>query len=103
MSTTWPALILAASRKDRVIGRRRILAVSIKTRKGFSQSGAPEGRSEAAKYDGEFLIDEMISANHIGSPSLSVKRRCLVELNTYGSSPIRFIEINMMNSAVRKW
>ena len=39
-----PALMLAASRNDRVRGRTRILDVSIRTRNGFSQSGAPSGR-----------------------------------------------------------
>ena len=43
-----PALMLAASRNDRVIGRTRILVVSIRTRNGFSHEGAPPGRSEAA-------------------------------------------------------
>jgi len=39
-----PALMLAASRNDSVIGRTMILVVSIITRNGFSQSGAPSGR-----------------------------------------------------------
>ena len=46
-STIWPALILAASRKERVIGRTVTLIVSMMTRKGLSQSGAPPGRSLA--------------------------------------------------------
>lgn len=82
MSTTCPALMLAASRKDRVMGRSKILTVSISTRNGFSQSGAPEGRREAAKYDGELRMEERIKASHIGSPRLSVNRRWLVDLNT---------------------
>ena len=45
--TIWPALILAASRKERVNGRTVILMVSIITRNGFSQSGAPLGKSLA--------------------------------------------------------
>jgi len=39
-----PALILAARRNDKVIGRTVTLVVSIRTRKGLSQSGAPSGR-----------------------------------------------------------
>jgi len=36
--------MLAASRNDSVAGRTIILVVSISTRNGFSQSGAPSGR-----------------------------------------------------------
>jgi hypothetical protein len=42
--TICPAVILAANRNDRVIGRTMILVLSIKTRNGFNQSGAPSGR-----------------------------------------------------------
>lgn len=43
VKTIWPALILAANRKDNVIGRNKILSVSINTKNGFNQSGAPPG------------------------------------------------------------
>ena len=42
--TTCPAVILADSRKERVNGRTIILVDSIRTKKGFNQSGAPPGR-----------------------------------------------------------
>lgn len=74
--------MLAARRNERVIGRRRILTVSINTKKGFNQSGAPDGRRPAAKEAGELIIDDRMRAIHIGSPNLRVKRRCLVDLNT---------------------
>ena len=45
--TMWPALIFAAKRKDNVIGRTKILSVSIKIKAGDSQLGAPEGKREA--------------------------------------------------------
>ena len=38
-STICPALIFAASRKERVIGRIIILRDSTRTRKGFNQPG----------------------------------------------------------------
>lgn len=41
--TTWPAVIFAANRKDNVSGRTKVLSVSIITRNGFNQSGAPPG------------------------------------------------------------
>jgi hypothetical protein len=40
----WPALMFAASRKDSVSGRTKTLVVSIRTKNGFNQSGAPSGR-----------------------------------------------------------
>lgn len=104
MSTTCPALILAARRKDKVIGRSKILTVSISTRNGLSQSGAPEGSREAAKYEGELRIEERIKASHMGSPRLNVNKRWLVDLNTYGRSPIKFVIINIMKrGAKRAW
>jgi len=42
-----PALMFAARRKERVIGRTVILVVSINTKNGFNQSGAPSGRKWA--------------------------------------------------------
>ena len=50
--TTWPAVILAASRNERVIGRTAVLRISMSTRKGLSQSGAPPGRKWATKCFG---------------------------------------------------
>ena len=87
--------MLAARRKERVIGRSKILTVSISTKKGFNQSGAPEGRRPAAKEDGAFTIEERIRANHIGSPNLRVNNKCLVDLKTYGRRPRKFMRINI--------
>lgn len=42
--------MFAASRKDRVIERTVTLVVSINTRKGLSQSGAPSGRRWAIDF-----------------------------------------------------
>lgn len=76
-STMCPALMLAASRNDRVIGRTVTLVDSIRTRNGFSQSGAPSGR----KWAIDFLIDlkklDIIIANQKGNPKISVKIKCL--------------------------
>lgn len=82
VNTTCPALMFAARRKDRVIGRRIALTVSIRTKKGFNQSGAPEGRRLARKEVGEFETEDKIRANHIGIPSLRVNNRWLEYLNT---------------------
>jgi hypothetical protein len=69
--------MLAASRKDKVIGRTEILVVSIKTRNGFNQKGAPPGRIPAAKLEGEFTTEERIKANQRGRAKVRVKNRCL--------------------------
>ena len=74
--TIWPALILAASRKDRVIGRTIILIDSIITRAGFNHEGAPLGSRLAINVVGDSIKDEKIRLNHIGRPNESVRRRC---------------------------
>jgi len=50
--TMWPALMFAASRKERVIGRTENLDVSTMTKNGFNQGGAPPGRSMAINFIG---------------------------------------------------
>jgi hypothetical protein len=93
----WPALIFAASRKDRVIGRTKILVVSIRTKNGLSQSGAPSGRKWATEALGDLEKDDRIILNHRGRPNLRVKIRCLVVLNMYGIRPNRFIRMITRN------
>lgn len=75
VSTMCPAVIFAANRKDRVMGRTRILVVSIITRNGFNHSGAPSGRKCAVDFFGEYLNEEINILNHMGSPIDSVNRR----------------------------
>lgn len=81
LRTMWPALMLAAKRNDKVIGRTKILVVSISTRNGFNQSGAPSGRKWATEALGDLEKDERIILNHNGKPNLRVKIKCLVVLN----------------------
>ena len=78
----WPALILAASRKERVIKRTEILIVSVNTRNGFNQSGAPLGKKWATNDFGAWVIALRINLSHRGSPKDKVSRRCLVDLKT---------------------
>lgn len=98
--TIWPALIFAASRKDRVIGRTKILRVSTMTKKGFNQSGAPPGRIPAAKLEGELYKEDKIRLNQIGIAKDMVKNKCLVVLKTYGKRPVKLIERVKINSAL---
>lgn len=69
----WPALMLAASRKDRVTGRKMILVVSISTKKGFNHEGAPPGSNEAAAVEGEYDLPDRIRDSHKGTPNENVK------------------------------
>ena len=78
----WPALMFAASRNERVMGRRRILIVSTRARNGFNQSGAPPGRIPAINLVIDQFIDEMMSLNHRGIARDMVKNKCLVVLKT---------------------
>ena len=73
--TICPALMLAASRKDKVIGRTIVLRVSTRTRKGFSQSGAPAGNRPAAKDVGAWRILDIIRPSHRGRPKDRVNTR----------------------------
>lgn len=76
-----PALMLAASRKDRVIGRTAMLVVSIRARKGFNQAGAPPGKRDAINDVGVFEMALRISLSHIGRARIRVRKRCLEALN----------------------
>lgn len=87
----WPALMFAARRNDRVIGRTIIDDDSISTKNGLSQSGAPSGSKWAIVFLGDFDALDKINISHMGSPILSVNSKWLVILNVYGNSPIIFI------------
>lgn len=76
-----PAVMFAASRNERVRGRTIILVVSINTKKGFSQSGAPSGRKCAIAFFGLKRKLEVINLSHRGNPKDSVMIRCLDSLN----------------------
>lgn len=78
--TIWPAVILAASRNDKVNGRTITLTDSIMTRNGFNQSGAPSGRKWAID---SFLLNmklEIIRLSHKGKPNEKVIIKCLLKL-----------------------
>lgn len=97
-----PALMLAASRKDRVIGRTRVLTVSIKIRNGLSQAGAPPGRRDARVVEGLKHLLEIINLSQRGSPKDSVKIKWEEELKTYGITPIKLIVVIKMYRATRR-
>jgi len=78
----WPALMLAISRTERVIGRTAILTVSIRTRKGFRRAGAPIGSKPATTEEGLKKTPETSKDNHRGKPKERETARCLVGLKT---------------------
>jgi hypothetical protein len=92
--------MLAARRKDRVIGRTVTLVVSIRTRNGFNQSGAPSGRKCAIDFLIDFMNLDIIIDSHKGSPNTNVKIRCLEVLKKYGINPIKLIVMIEKNSVV---
>jgi len=73
LRTMCPALMFAANRNDNVIGRTIILVVSIRTRKGFNQSGALSGRKCAIEALGFLENLDMIIESQSGRPNLNVK------------------------------
>lgn len=72
---TWPAVIFAANRKAKVIGRTENLIVSTKTKNGFSHAGAPLGRREATNLIGREEMEERIRLNQRVRPNDSVNIR----------------------------
>lgn len=101
INTMCPALMFAASRKGRVIGRTRILTDSIRMIGGDNQSGVFLGRRWATTDLGSLKIADRINIIHSGRARESVNARCLVVLNRYGVNPIRFDAIIVMNRGGR--
>jgi hypothetical protein len=101
LNTMWPALIFAARRNDKVIGRTEILVVSISTRNGFNQSGAPSGRKWAINILGNLDNLDKIMDIHRGNPNTSVKIKWLEVLKAYGIRPTRLIIIRVVNSDLK--
>ena len=73
MSTTCPAVMLAANRKERVIGRIRHLRVSIRTNAGARAFGALLGTKWAKNILKLKVTPDRISPSHRGSPSVIEK------------------------------
>lgn len=94
--------MLATNRTDKVTGRTIILIVSINTKKGFNQSGAPPGNNPAIKVEGELKKLDIIKDNHKGSPNIKLNTICLEYANLYGNNPIKLIIINITNNLTTK-
>jgi hypothetical protein len=85
--------MLAARRNDSVNGRTIILVVSMRTKNGFNQSGAPSGKKWAIDDIGALENVDIIILSHSGRPNLIVKIKCLESLNMYGIRPKRLIKM----------
>lgn len=79
--TIWPAVMLAASRNERVSGRERVLVVSTITKNGVNHDGAALGARLARVWIRLYVRADRISESHSGNPSLAVKIIWLVRLN----------------------
>jgi len=75
LKTICPALIFAARRNDRVIGRTIILTVSIITNGGHNHEGVLAGRRWAIVDLGAFIMAEITSIIHKGTPRDNVNKR----------------------------
>ena len=77
-----PALMLAMSRTERVIGRTKILTVSISTKKGLRGAGAPIGSNPAITEGGLKKTPDTRRESQRGKPKESDTAKCLVGLKT---------------------
>lgn len=103
VSTMWPAVIFAAKRNDNVIGRTRILVVSIITKNGLSHVGAPSGRKCAVDFFVEYLNEDISILNHIGRPIDMVSNKWLEDEIEYGTIPIKLtitIIVNTLHTVI---
>jgi len=78
----WPAIILAANRTAKVMGRIIDLTVSIITITGIKGAGVPRGTKWAIILLNCRTIDQTIDPNQIGNERANVKTKCLEEVNT---------------------
>lgn len=87
VSNKWPAIILAARRTDRVIGRIMFLIISIITMKGIKGAGVPIGTRWARNSVMLLIILNIINLIQKGRASESVIAKCLVEVKVNENKP----------------
>ena len=84
--------MLAARRIARVPGRMTLLIVSIKTISGMRGPGVPVGTRWASICRVWLMQPNRMKQDQRGNLSANVNLRCLVEVNTWGISPIRLLK-----------
>lgn len=76
----WPEIMLAEIRMVRVIGRIKILVISIKTMGGIRKFGVPGGVNLIKKFFGNIFIDIAIIDIHINTAILVLKEIIEVQI-----------------------
>lgn len=99
-SSRWPAIILAASRTERVSGRITLLIISIRTINGIRTGGVPSGTRCASMEAGDFSVPISMCPTHRGIAIPMVKIMWLEEVNTYGISPKALFSIIKINREI---
>ena len=94
-----PVLMFAVNRKDRVIGRTKILSVSTFKRNLFNHPGAPLGISLAMKDDKLLVIEEIIKVSHRHEATGKARTMWEDELKIYGINLRVLIKIRVLNRA----
>jgi len=93
-----PAIILAASRTAKVIGRIKELIISIHTMNGTNTTGVPSGTKWAIAAEKFFTNLYLIIPAHSIILNGKVNLICLVLVNTNGQSPIKLLKAKTKNS-----
>lgn len=96
-----PAIILAASRTDRVIGRMRFLIISITTINGIRTGGVPVGTKWARNSVRLLISLNKIKASHRGSAKDNVIAKCLVAVKVNDASPNVLLARIKKNSLIK--
>lgn len=100
---TWPALMFADNRKDRVIGRMEDLNDSTIDRNLAIKVGLFSGSKWAYVSFNLFVIEMVIMVSHEGAPILIVVMRWEVMVTVNGEAPqifITMIEVNVGVSTI---
>lgn len=90
--------MFAASRTARVPGRITLLIVSIRTINGMRGPGVPAGTKWANICWVWLIHPNSIKDSHRGSLRAKVNLRCLVDVKTYGISPMKLL--NTINEKI---
>ena len=88
LNNKWPATMLAANRTDNVRGRITLLIDSINTITGINGPGVPRGTRCAITLLNWLKIAHSKLPSHRGRANDSVKIKCLLPVNTYGTRPM---------------
>ena len=98
--TTWPAVIFAARRNDKVIGRTIILIDSINTKNGFNHNGAPSGNKWAIKVFSLNINLDIIILIHSGNPITNVNNKWEEVENEKDINPSKFTDTKTKNNEI---